>query len=402
MLRMTADLPALAQRLALHYDARSYRRVIAGKEVILHCHHYNARLQRTIESADIVDGRRMLVAAAERVFSEHIAGALRPGDDAATRWAAAELLYRHLGFGRLDLSRVHEGVAEAPTSHFVEGFLAALGRPDRKVCSFSEGYIQGAVRAVTGEWVEAREVECMAQGAEACRFVITRGRADVPLPPARRPIDFTPRADGSYLRSPNIDEQKILEALVAMPIAGGDDGLVPAFGVYLACMPAEFYNQICLEFVDEMRRRGRGPAGEQLLIAAGEVCGMNTFRGIMGSVEWDGLVAPMLRAPGDELFALIAISNALGWGNWHVTAFSPGESLGLEALCGYEALGAREALGVSAAPRCYMLTGVAAGIMGLLYGEGSIEERFGGFSAVERACIGCGAPACSFHVERVG
>ncbi len=36
---------------ALEYDQESYRRVIAGEEVILHCHHYNSRLQRTLEGA---------------------------------------------------------------------------------------------------------------------------------------------------------------------------------------------------------------------------------------------------------------------------------------------------------------------------------------------------------------
>ena len=157
-------------------------------------------------------------------------------------------------------------------------------------------------------------------------------------------------------------QQKIIGALVEMPITGGADGLIPAFGVYLASMPADFYNRVCISFVAEMRRVGRGTTAERLLVADAENCGMNTFRGIMSSAEWDGLVAPMLKERDDSLFAVIAISNALGWGNWHITALDPGESMAIESLNGYEAIGVRETIGAAVAPQCYMLTGVAAGV----------------------------------------
>jgi hypothetical protein len=398
---MVPETATLTERLALHYDAPSYRRVIAGKDVILHCHHYNSRLQRTIESADLIDGKKLVVTAAESVFAEHLDLALRADDTPAARWAMAELLYRHLGFGALDFSRAAEGVVTASSSHFVEGWLAGLGRPDRRVCSFAEGYIQGAFHAVTGEPVYAREVECIAQGAAACRFEVSHERQEPIARNTKRALEFRPHAGGDYVRSPNIDEQKILDALVAMPIHGGEDGLIPAFGVYLACMPADFYNRVCIGFVEEMRRVGRGTTAERLLIADAENCGMNTFRGIMSSAEWDGLIAPMLREPDDSLFAVIAISNALGWGNWHVTALEPAQALGLESLNGYEAIGVREYLGRAAGPQCFMLTGVAAGIMELIYGEGALAERFGTYHTVEQGCIGCDGPVCRFEVERV-
>lgn len=398
---MTAEISSLAERLALQYDAPSYRRVIAGKDVILHCHHYNSRLQRTIESADLVDGKKLIVDAAETVFAEHVDLALRADDPPAARWALAEMLYARLGFGRVDFARAAEGVVTGASSHFVEGWLAGLGRPDRMVCSFTEGYIQGAIYAVTGELVYAREVECMAQGAPVCRFALERGRSEPIERNAKRPLEFRPRSGGEYVRSPNVDEQKIIGALVEMPITGGADGLIPAFGVYLASMPADFYNRVCIGFVAEMRRVGRGTTAERLLVADAENCGMNTFRGIMSSAEWDGLVAPMLKERDDNLFAVIAISNALGWGNWHITALDPGESMAIESLNGYEAIGVRETTGAATAPQCYMLTGVAAGILELIYGEGPLTERFGTFHAVEDSCIGCSAPSCRFQVERV-
>ncbi|MDC0722020.1 V4R domain-containing protein [Nannocystis bainbridge] len=397
---MVSEISPLAERLALRYDAASGRRTIAGKEVLLHCHHYNARLQRTVESADLVEGKRLIVGAAETVFAEHVGLALREGDSLANRWAVAERLYAHLGFGRIDLSRVHEGVVLAPASHFVEGWFAGLGRPERRVCSFTEGYVQGAVHAVAGELVEVREVECMALGAPACRFAVAGGRTEPLARNVKRPLVFQARG-GEWLHSPAVDERAIVEAVAAMPVAGGEDGLVPAFGVYLACMPADFYNRVCLGFLAEMRRVGRGAPAERLLAAEAEYCALNTYHGVLHSPEWDGLVAPMLRGPDDVLFATMTFCNALGYGQWHVAGLCPGQWMVVESVNGYEALGALEYVGRTAAPQCNGHKGAAAGIFALVYGEGPLSERFGAFHAVEEACIACGDPVCRFRVERV-
>lgn len=391
----------LEPRLRMQYQPATYRRRIAGHDVIIHCHHYNARLQRTIEGARGIDGKGILVAAAESVFADQLARVLRPDDPEPRRWALAELLYRHLGFGRIDLSRIGADEVTADSSHFVEGWLAGLGESDGAVCSFTEGYVQGAVHAVTGAAVRVREVECMARGAPRCRFVVDRGPRRPVAGNSKRPAPPSPTEPGGpYVRSPNVDEQAIIDAVVDMAIVGDEAGLIPAFSVYLANMPADFYNQICIGFVEAMRALGREKAAMRLLIADAEHCGINTFRGIMHSPEWDGLIAPMVRSSADALHALIAISNALGWGDWHVTEHTP-RTLALESRYGYEAVGYREYRGLAGAPQCAMLTGVAAGVMELVYGEGTVEERCGTFAAREDRCVSCGEPSCQFFVEKV-
>lgn len=391
----------VADRFLLTYEPASYRRVIAGKDVIIHCHHYNSRIQRTVEGASRIDGKGILRESAEAVFHEQVRAALRPDDDAAQRLAVAAGLYAHLGYGTLDLAQVGEGRARATASHFVEGWLAGFGRPDQPVCTFTEGYLQGALHAATGELFEVREQACMAKGDPACEFSLTRGRAAPIAENRKRPPEFTPRTGGEFLHSPNVDEQKIIDALVAMPIHGNADGLIPAFSVYLANTPADFYNRVAIRFVEEMRAARREKAAKRMLVSDGEACAMNTFRGIMNSAEWDALVAPMLRELRDSMFALIAISNGLGWGNWHIVAHPGPRALSLESLNGYEAIGFREYRGAAPDPQCYMLAGVAAGLVELVYGEGTIAERLGTCVADERACIGCGAQACRFDVERV-
>ncbi|MEQ8537928.1 MAG: hypothetical protein RIB93_10820 [Coleofasciculus sp. D1-CHI-01] len=50
-------------------------------------------------------------------------------------------------------------------------------------------------------------------------------------------------------------------------------------------------------------------------------------------------------------------------------------------------------------PQCFTLTGVAAGIMALLHGEGTVEERVGTYASEESHCICCQETSCKFQVE---
>ena len=70
-------------------------------------------------------------------------------------------------------------------------------------------------------------------GAPACRFAIVKDRTEPLARHERKKVDFKPRPLPE-LPASNIDAQKIVQALVDMPIHGNTEGLIPAFGVYLA------------------------------------------------------------------------------------------------------------------------------------------------------------------------
>ncbi len=390
----------IMDRLALRFDGATYRRVIAGKEVIIHCHHYNSRIQNTVESATEIDGRAIVTSAAEAVFGDHVRNALRADDPPDRRLRVAEALYSHLGYGMLDLGRLDTGEIVATASHFVEGWNA--GFPERKTpcCSVTQGYLQGAIHAATGDLVYVRETECMVSGASQCRFEVDRDRKEPITKHEKRAIDFQPHEPEGTIHSGSIDEGKIIAALVEMPIYGNESGLIPAFDVYLANTPADFYNELCIRFVEAMAEQGHFSTARRLLVSDAETCAMNTFRGIMNSAEWEALVAPMIEEKQDNLFGIIAISNGLGWGNWHVHEHTPEKSLTMESLNGYEALGFLGMRGKARDPQCFMLTGVAAGMMELIYGTGSVAERFGTYISREKQCIGVGESSCQFEVER--
>jgi hypothetical protein len=386
-------------RFALKYKADEHRRLIGGKETIVHCHHYNARLQHTIEQVTEIDGAKIIRDSAEVVFAEHLANVIEPGDDAETRLRLVAELYAHLGFGRLDVSRSGHGIVTADQSHYVEGWRAGFAETKRKACTFTEGYLQGALRAATGQLVAVREHKCLNAGDDRCEFQV-QARSEPPIEHAKRPIDFAPEVlPADRAQASNVDEQAVIDALVAMPIMGSAEGLIPAFGVYLALTPADFYNLMCIQFVEQMRAKGLFRTAQRLLTFAGETCAMNTFRGIMASAEWEALIAPMIKEKQDVLYGLVALSNGFGWGNWRITDHQPAETLTIEALNGYEAIGYREYRGAGESPQCFMLCGVSAGLMELVYGDGTVEERFGTYLSEEESCICAQASRCRFHVE---
>ena len=194
-----------------------------------------------------------------------------------------------------------------------------------------------------------------------------------------------------------MDEDAIQAALVGMSTNGNADGLIPAFNVYLANVPADYYNLVTIRFIEAMDAQDLGDVARQQLANAGEYCALSTFRGIRDSAEWEALIAPMVHDLEDELFAVIAVSNGLGWGNWHVTRLVPGALLELQTCNSYESTGFRELRGISREqPQCFMLAGVSAGVFGLFYGDGSLDERFGAGESKEVSCMCAGDDHCHF------
>lgn len=390
----------LHDNFSLTFDRESFRRVVAGMDVVVHCHHYNSRIQRTIESAAAIDGTEIFVSTAEAVFARYLAPLLKDIDSSDRKWNAVSALYAYLGFGIIDTSKAAENQVYGLHSHFVEGWRAGFAAWHHPVCSMSRGFLQAAYALITGRPVYVVERACMLQGANQCEFIVDHDRT-APLETYSKSESYVPlRPVETPTHMSNIDEHKIIDAVVDMPIHGNEEGLIPAFNVYLANVPADFYNLVTIRFIEAMDREALGSVARMQLTNDAETCAMNTFRGIMSSAEWDALVAPMVRDKADNLFGVLAVSNALGWGKWSVAHHRPEETLTLVSRNGYEAMGYIGLRGYTDRPQCYMLTGVAAGLMELVYGEGVLEERFGQFRSKEKACICSSHQECEFEVER--
>ncbi len=212
-----------------------------------------------------------------------------------------------------------------------------------------------------------------------------------------------------------INERVVTEAVAGLELKGNEEGLIPAFGLYLTKHFADYYNRISYgllgAFIRELPELEEDAIS--LLTEAGHVCAFHTFGGIMVSVEWDAVVLPMIQTREDWARGMVAVINALGWGRYRLAELVPNERLVLEVEHSYEAVGALEGYGKSSHPRCYLASGGGAGLMNLLY-QGDITKRpaltdeyyqevFGhsrSFRARETRCLAMGDSHCEIVVER--
>lgn len=391
----------LQNRLQFIYHTDSFRRTLGNTEVVIHCHHYNARIQEVIEGSRQIDGKQILLTTAEAVFANCLAHLLKPQDDRVDKCQLAEALYAQLGYGTLDLSHLDEGLVTASASHFVEGWNAGFQERTEPVCTFTEGYLQGVIYAITGKLVYVREQACMIADEPLCRFAIDFQRQEPLAHYPKHCITQIPVQSTMPMITTHFDTQEVSNRLFTLPLYGNKRGVIPMFGVYLAHVPADFLNLVTLRFIEEMNKKQLFRAARQVMIDIAEHCGINTFNGFLNSPEWKQLFAPKVKNAQDKLFAIIAVSNVLGWGNWQVIEHTPAESLILQSFNGYEGFGIKEYGYSATTPHCFMLTGVSAGIMSLIYGEGSLKERFGRYVAEETQCIACGDSTCRFEVSKI-
>jgi predicted hydrocarbon binding protein len=152
-----------------------------GVMVSLHCHHYNCGLVKALEEMPGVNTREIFVQAAKEEFyinfSDYIASHLTDRS-ARDKINAAIDLYRFMGFGRLDLSKVDEngGLAYADSSYYVTGWLAKYGRRETPVCYLTCGFISGILEAIfdqkKGKYI-VEETQCMITGRDLCEFNIS-------------------------------------------------------------------------------------------------------------------------------------------------------------------------------------------------------------------------------------
>jgi len=193
-----------------------------------------------------------------------------------------------------------------------------------------------------------------------------------------------------------IDTDKIVHAVMHGSRIREEKGIIPLFGVYLSMISVQYYNRISFGFEKKL---GNDAMAEKLLVAAGQECGYATFQGIRSSREWDEVVKPMIERVEDQIYCFVSIAVAFGWGDLAVHELVPHERLVIRANDSYEAKGYLDAYGKADTGKCYMLRGVAAAFMDLLYG-GEYPDGCFQYLAIETHCQAKGEPHCEFVARK--
>lgn len=195
-----------------------------------------------------------------------------------------------------------------------------------------------------------------------------------------------------------IDVRKILHAVMEGSRIRDSKGIIPLFGVYLSLFSVNYYDMVSFEFEKKMGKQRKSQA-ETLLIAAAQECGYATFQGIRNSREWKELVDPMIECREDQIYGFSAVAYAFGWGDMKIKELIPDEKLVIQVSDAYEAAGYLNRYGPANSGKCYMLRGVTAAFMGLIYGDDYPDGCFS-FFAKEPLCRAIGDQYCEFIAQR--
>lgn len=215
---------------------------------------------------------------------------------------------------------------------------------------------------------------------------------------AVRRLDNIPEAEA--VRT-TVNRRVVIDALSKLDVVGNEEGLIPAFNVFVNQLPATFWNS----FADRLTRHV-GPelveTAEWLLVNAGQECGYHTGYGIITSDEWNAVVAPMItNVPEDILHGAFAVFTAWGWAKSEIVELVPNEKMVVRAYDYYEA--DTVTYGVRNRPCASMVRGVCAAFMDLAYGgpyDANGKTGLRTFTCAQTKGIECGDEYGEFVVTR--
>jgi hypothetical protein len=195
-----------------------------------------------------------------------------------------------------------------------------------------------------------------------------------------------------------IDRKKIIQEMSKVGVIGNEEGLIPAFNVYVQQLPADFWNGFARRIVNYVPE-DLVEAAEAMLFNAARECGYHTGYGIITSDEWKRIVAPMVeKAPEDILHGAYAVFTAWGWAKSEVIEIVPKEKMVVRAYNYYESDIMR--YGNASRPCAYMIQGVSAAFMDIAYGDKPYPDGMGTFKCEQTKGIEIGDDYGEFVVTR--
>jgi hypothetical protein len=198
-----------------------------------------------------------------------------------------------------------------------------------------------------------------------------------------------------------IDKNRVIDALSQVQVIGDDNGLIPAFGVFVNQLPAGFWNAFAERLTHAVPDESL-EAAEWLLVNAAHECGYHTGYGIITSEEWKAAVQPMVeKVPEDILYGAYAVLAAWGWAKAEIVEIVPGEKMVIRAYDYYES--DVVSAGRGHRPAAFMLRGITAAFMDIAYGgpydpTGATGLRT--FKSEQTKGIECGDDYAEFVVTR--
>ena len=310
-----------AKAIQTHLD-RGHLLGPGGNTYVAHCHHYNCFLQKALRSQPALGMDEVLVDVAASQF--FITFALTFGTDWSLmeRLGYVETFFKTMGYGNPGVTAAADANhIMATASHHSQGYRTKFGIQEDPQDFFLTGALQGALAAAHGVDVTVTQQQCMAMGHDHNRweFEIHKNQRE-------KVVQYLEKADEmlrhreafqALPRPSSLPVPEITEAVRSMDLSGDpEEGLIPAFNVYLTFIPSLYYNVCSQTFLERLQDQAVSHAmGERLLREAGQECGFYTLGNILLSPEYETLATAHFGpnpTPKEALTALFAVVNALG------------------------------------------------------------------------------------------
>lgn len=392
---------------------------------VAHCHHYNCFLQKVLRTKKSLDMDEVLVDTAAMLFFVTFVRAFDAEWTLQERLAYAESYLKARGYGNPTVTDASDSdVIEATASHHSSGYKTKFGVQSEPQDFFLTGALQGALMAAFGCDVDVQQQDCIATGDSRNTWTFTRhgGRQDrietylqeaKQLQNGRAQIEPVPKPDA-------LPAPPVTSVVGNMKLIGDrDEGIIPAFNVYLTFIPSLYYNICSQIFLNRIQKNDMSrDLGVRLLKEAGHVCGFFTLGNILLSSEYELLRKAHFGANADELDSmttLFGVVNAFGWGYWTLDTLAE-DTLRFSVHNSYEAYNHYEYFGDADDPVCHLHNGGGEAIMNALrdgdilnfsgpINNGYVDRVFessDGFQATEEACFAVegNRQPCRFHVTR--
>ena len=360
------------------FDSRHNCISIAGEAMIFHCHHYLSVLLRTILDAEYIDSRPFIIGSAADAVYNQLKNLCAGLDRDQSRQMVQEV-YKTFGYGLINIASMDEnGVTVQTTkSVFSRAWKQKFGLSQKPVDFYTTGYLAAAYAVIFEKplsEVHGVQTTCMACGDDYNTHVITHGEGNF--------TTYPPKSETRFKEVEQVSlnwehEETISNAFLGAheSFVGNEEGLIPAFGVYIVRNQSDYVNRLQFEFVNAMIKvagdYGVTLAGE-LLMEAGTACGFFTYGGIMTSQEWKEVVLPHLKTREDWVKGLISLINTMGWG-YHTVLDLSSERAVFRNYNDFEDLSYMRLYGQSDYPVHWANSGGFTGLMQLIYSTGLVN-----------------------------
>ena len=299
-----------------------HRVELSGLSMVMHCHHYNINLQKTLEDTLGEEGVALLVRSVEEASHTIFRSLLHQFDQIKTEKSKLEMaatMYQNCGLGIVHLPGNRAG-----------------GRPNRQPLQPSRHRLAGQAWAARNTGLPLYPgLDRRGPGGDLTIAPSGTTRYETKLQnDARHGLRFQgQRSDKWPLTEPKSSMRSWRAAG-----SGNRRESFPCSVSTFPCSPSHYYNRLSFEFERKMGP-SRAAEAESLLIRAAQECGYATFQGIRNSWEWDEIVAPMIEKEEDQIHGFAAVAVAFGWGDLKLVELVPGQRLVIRVGDSYEAGG---------------------------------------------------------------